>query len=55
VNLAFTVAATDPNEDPITFTLSGAPAGATIGAGAFSWTPTGAGAGTYPVTITASG
>jgi hypothetical protein len=57
VNLAFTVAATDPNGDPITFTLGGAPAGATIGAstGAFSWTPTEAqGAGTYTVTITAS-
>ncbi len=58
-NLAFTVAATDPNSgDVLTFSLdAGAPAGATIGGstGAFSWTPTEAqGPGSFPVTIRAT-
>ena len=58
-NLAFTVTATDADvpANTIAWSLTGAPAGATIGAGtgAFSWTPTEAqGPGSYPVTITAT-
>ena len=52
--LSLTAVGTDPNSDPLTFSLSGAPAGATIDSstGAFSWTPTEAqGPGVYPVTV----
>jgi uncharacterized protein (UPF0179 family) len=55
VLLSFTATATDPDLPPngLTFTLSGAPAGASITpAGLFTWTPTEAqGPGSYPVTI----
>jgi hypothetical protein len=58
VNLSFTATASDP-DDPanlLTFSLSGAPAGATItGGGVFSWTPTeaqGPGSYTFDVVVT---
>jgi hypothetical protein len=61
IQLAFTAAATDPNGDPLTFTLAAAatgtfPPGAAITpAGAFTWTPTEAqGPGTYRVRIVVS-
>ena len=56
-NLAFTVTATDPNGDPITYSVSNLPTGATFNTttGAFSWTPTGSqGPGVYKVTFSAS-
>jgi len=54
--LSFTATATDADVPPntLTFSLVGAPAGATINGstGAFSWTPTEAqGPGTYPFTV----
>ncbi|HEX5031157.1 MAG TPA: putative Ig domain-containing protein [Candidatus Eisenbacteria bacterium] len=55
--LSFTATATDPDNDPLTFTLdAGAPTGAAITAGgAFTWTPTEAqGPGTYPITVRVS-
>jgi hypothetical protein len=58
VNLSFTATASDP-DDPanlLTFSLSGAPVGASItGAGDFSWTPTeaqGPGSYTFDVVVT---
>jgi len=52
-NINFTVSATDPDSDGITFEASGLPSGATFIGNAFSWTPTEAqGPGIYNVTIT---
>jgi len=55
--LGFTATATDPDADPLTFSLdAGAPTGAAITAGgAFTWTPTEAqGPGVYPITVRVS-
>jgi hypothetical protein len=55
--LTFTATATDPDAgQALTFSLTGAPAGASIStAGAFSWTPTEAqGPGSYPITVRVS-
>ena len=58
--LTFTVRATDPAQELLTFSTMGLPMGAmlvptnTYGVAAFSWTPTAAQAGVYPVTITVS-
>ena len=51
--LAFTVAATDADNDPITYRAAGLPAGAAFNSatGAFSWTPVSTG--TYGITFTA--
>lgn len=40
--LSFSAIGTDPNSDPLTYSLSGAPSGASIdsSSGAFTWTPT---------------
>jgi hypothetical protein len=48
--LTFTVSATDPDGDPLAYSASNLPAGATFNASArtFSWTPTSSQAGTYP-------
>ncbi|MEW6050860.1 MAG: tandem-95 repeat protein [Candidatus Zixiibacteriota bacterium] len=59
VNLAFGVTATDGDGNIPALTTSTLPTGATFldngdGSGAFSWTPTFAQAGTYPVTFYAS-
>jgi len=58
VNHTFTASATDPDAgQTITYSLSGAPAGATIGAsnGVFNWTPTEAqGPGTYTFSVVAT-
>ncbi len=53
--LTFTVSATDGNNDTLTYSASGLPAGATFNAGTqtFSWTPTFAQSGVYNVTFTA--
>lgn len=57
-NLAFSISATDPNAgQTITYTMTGAPSGATLNpsTGAFSWTPSEAqGPGTYNVTFIAT-
>ncbi len=54
--LQFTVAATDPDYDPVTFSISPLPSGATFNSatGVFTWTPTTQQAGSYPLTITAT-
>ena len=55
--LAFTLSASDPDGDTVTYGTSAAlPAGATLdpATGAFSWTPTYDQAGSYPITFTAS-
>ena len=46
--LAFTLSSTDPDADPVSFSAANLPAGATFGAGAFSWTPGFDQAGSYP-------
>ncbi len=52
--LIFTVTATDPNGDPITYSAWNLPAGATFVDQTFSWTPGNGQAGTYNVTFVAS-
>lgn len=54
--LSFQLSATDPDaQDKLTFTMTNAPAGATLSDdGAFRWTPETGQAGTYTVTITVS-
>jgi hypothetical protein len=53
-NLTFTISATDPEDDSLTYTASDLPDGATFDPGtrAFSWTPTISQSGTYNVTFT---
>jgi uncharacterized protein YkwD len=51
-NLTFTVTATDQDEDPLTFTAVGLPAGATFAGGAFAWTPMAVGASTLRFQVT---
>ncbi|AZR72907.1 hypothetical protein BBF96_05585 [Anoxybacter fermentans] len=54
--LSFIVTASDPDGDPITYSVSGLPSGATINSqtGEFSWTPTIDDIGTYTATFTAT-
>jgi hypothetical protein len=54
IPLQFTLSGSDPDGNNISFSATGLPAGATLNStiGAFSWTPTPAQAGTYPVTFT---
>jgi alpha-tubulin suppressor-like RCC1 family protein len=54
--LQFTVSATDPDSDPLTYSASGLPAGATLDdeTGAFSWSPDYTQAGNYQVTLRVS-
>ena len=52
--LTFTVAATDPDGDPIVYSAQNLPAGAMFSVNEFTWTPTDYQAGTYQVTIIAS-
>lgn len=53
VELAFSLAASDPEGDPLTFQAADLPAGATLDpqTGAFAWTPGYDAAGTYTVTF----
>jgi len=48
--LTFTISATDPDGDPLTFSASNLPSGATFdpATGTFSWTPDDGQAGSYP-------
>jgi len=52
--LSFTVNATDPDGDPITYSVQNLPSGATFQGKTFSWTPTGGQVATYQVTFIAS-
>ena len=53
--LAFTATASDPDLDPLVFSLVGAPLGATIdGLGNFTWTPTWAQVATYTFSVKVS-
>ena len=54
--LTFTVSATDPEKDPLVYSATGLPEGAVFDPNTrvFSWTPTYAQSGTYPVIFTVS-
>jgi hypothetical protein len=54
--LEFTIKATDPDHDPIVYSASSLPVGASLNpsTGVFSWTPTAQQLGQYAVTITAT-
>jgi hypothetical protein len=52
--LSFSVQATDPDGDDLTFAIDGLPAGATFTNQLFSWTPPIDSAGIYPLAITVS-
>ncbi len=52
--LSFSIHATDPDGDEITYAAAGLPSGASFVGNTFSWTPDYGQAGTYPVTFTAS-
>jgi Bacterial Ig domain len=53
--LQFTATATDPDQDPLTFSLVNPPAGAAIDSqGNFTWTPTWAQLGAYTITVKAT-
>jgi PKD repeat protein len=52
--LTFAISATDADGDPITYSATGLPAGATFSGQTFRWTPTYTQAGSYNVTFTAS-
>lgn len=53
-SLSFSIHATDPDGDEITYAATGLPSGASFVGDTFSWTPDYGQAGTYPVTFTAS-
>lgn len=50
--LTFTVTATDPNGDPLTFSAAGLPTGATFSNQTFTWTPASDQIGVHQVTFT---
>jgi hypothetical protein len=54
--LTFSVGATDPEAQPLTYSATGLPSGATVDAatGQFSWTPSFSQAGTYSVVVKAT-
>jgi len=52
--LTFSISASDPDGDPITYSASGLPSGASFSSQSFTWTPTYDQAGTYQVTFVAS-
>ena len=52
--LSFSVTATDPDGDPLTYTASPLPSGASFTGQAFSWTPVPGQAGSYTVTFSVS-
>jgi hypothetical protein len=52
--LSFTVSATDAENNPLKYTATGLPTGATFTGNTFSWTPSSSQAGTYTVTFSVS-
>jgi hypothetical protein len=52
--MAFTLSATDPDNDNIVITMTNAPSGSVLNANKFSWTPSFSNAGTYYVKFIAS-
>ncbi len=52
--LSFTLSATDPDGDSLTYSGSPLPSGATLTGQTFAWTPTDTQAGSYAITFTAS-
>lgn len=53
--LNFALTASDPDGDPITYSLVSGPGGASVSAGGtFSWTPTSSQIGSFPVTVRAT-
>ena len=53
-SLSFSLSATDPDGDSLTFSATGLPSGASSANGVFSWTPSYDQAGSYQVTFTVS-
>lgn len=53
-SLTFTVDATDPDGDTVTYSVGGLPSGATFANQTFTWTPSDGQTGTYEVTFIAS-
>ena len=51
-NLNFSTSATDPDNDPLTYSATNLPVGSTFINGVFNWTPNFTQAGTYSVTFT---
>ena len=52
--MSFTVSATDPDEDELTYSATGLPTGATFSGQVFSWKPTYDQKGSYTVTFKVS-
>jgi hypothetical protein len=52
--LEFSVSATDPDGDGLTYSATGVPTGASFTGGSFTWAPTGDQAGAYTITFVAS-
>lgn len=52
--LTFSISATDPDGEAVTYSASGLPSGASFSGSTFSWTPTAGQVGTYEVTFVAS-
>lgn len=52
--VAFTVSATDPDGDSLTYSATGVPSGASFSGGSFSWTPSSSQIGAYDIAFTVS-
>ena len=52
--LTFTITASDPDSDPLTYSASSLPSGATFSSQTFTWTPDYAQSGSYQVTFSAT-
>ena len=52
--LSFTLSATDPDSDPLTYSVTDNPAGSSLVSGVFSWTPAANQVGIYAITFTVS-
>ncbi|MBT7913764.1 tandem-95 repeat protein, partial [Candidatus Bathyarchaeota archaeon] len=52
--VSFTLAASDPDGDALSYTVSGAPSGSALSGNTFSWTPSSGQAGSYNLSLTVS-